>query len=113
MTAAELVDTLTGNSFTATEVTAAIVAATTVVQGYREETYVFGTDNNVDSALAQIAATILFQGRAAKQSIIKKEKYIPAPLISDSIAALLMEDRNDTFISISNTAPSTSLHWSS
>ncbi len=93
MTLSDLVNTLTGKSFSTSEVSNANVVASNIATGLRGSTYAFAADDTVDSGVAMLSARILDRGRADTKS-----KTVEAPIAIDSTRKLVTTEIRDIII---------------
>lgn len=78
MTITDDINSLTGLSFSAAEVAAALLASTNTISGYLEETIVEDTNELLDTAITLLARKFLERGRI---SIKQKEQETPADYV--------------------------------
>ena len=93
MTLSDLVNTLTGQSFSPTQVTNANTVASNIATGLRGSTYTFAADDTVDSGVAMLSARILDRGRADIKS-----KTVDTPPALDSTRKLVTTEIRDIII---------------
>ncbi len=102
MTVADTVNALTGDSFHATKVTAAITASEILVAGYINETYTASVDNGLDSAVALAAANMLKSGKIDGSNMaLQLPQFNQQVGLSSDVTALL-----DNYISRSGSEKS-------
>lgn len=90
MTVTADINTLTGSTYTGTEVTAAIAVATTIINSETGETYVEDTWEKLDSACVLLARRSLIMNRNAKKTKLVAGAVTPLDdLITPEIRKLL------------------------
>lgn len=115
MTVADIVNSLTNNSFGSTAVTSAVTQAEVLVNSKIDDTYSAGSSNTLDMAVAITAKEILEQGRNSSKRKTSDATYTQQNFITDEVLDLIKTYnavRGQTAI-LKDTTPSTSDHWTS
>ena len=114
MTVTDKVNSLTGNSFNATLVAAALVTAQDLITGEIVGTYSPGASTDLDNAVTILTKEILERGRDSnKDKTDKTNTYSSASLITPEIRKILNEYNSSGLILSSQISLSPSDSWRS